>query len=140
VYAAAGNLKAAIADYTRITELTDKQGAFYNRGSLYNLSGKYEEALRDFNKALEMNSADAMAYVGRANSFTHLGKYDMARSDFEKAEQLDPSNPYLYRGRGFYYERQGLLDLARADYERSASVLKGDHWLIESLRRVGGAK
>jgi tetratricopeptide (TPR) repeat protein len=49
---------------------------------------KQEQAISDFNKALEINPRDAMAYVIRGTAYYFQKEYEKSWKDVEKAEYL----------------------------------------------------
>ncbi|MEE8075142.1 MAG: tetratricopeptide repeat protein, partial [Candidatus Binatia bacterium] len=71
------------------TELKDA-AAYNNRGNAYTRKGQYDQAISDFNKALEINPRDAKAYNDRGVSYARKGQYDQAVSDYNKALEINP--------------------------------------------------
>ena len=67
------------------TELNDAL-AYYNRGNAYHSKGQYDQAISDFNKALEINPRDVTAYNNRGSAYLEKGLYDKAWEDVHKAE------------------------------------------------------
>jgi tetratricopeptide (TPR) repeat protein len=55
--------------------------------------GKYEQALVDLDKAIELQPRDAVTYYWRASVYAQLGQYELALADLEKALPLatDPA-------------------------------------------------
>ena len=47
---------------------------FYNRGVSYHALEKYEDALKDYDKAIELDPKDPENFNGRGNSLDLLGK------------------------------------------------------------------
>jgi tetratricopeptide (TPR) repeat protein len=75
--------------------------AFYNRGvAKYNL-GDYQEAIDDYDKAVELNPYYAEAYNNRGESKEKLMDYQGAVKDFDKAIGADSDfvDAYLNRAR-----------------------------------------
>ena len=66
-----------------------------NRGLAYTALEKYDEALDDFNRALEFGDIPA-AYSGRGTVYYFQGKYDEAIADLELATQMMPNRPHSY--------------------------------------------
>jgi DnaJ family protein C protein 7 len=56
---------------------------------------KYEEALEDCNKAIDLDPQYLKAYTRRAACYTMLSKHAEAVRDYEKAQQMDPNNDDL---------------------------------------------
>jgi tetratricopeptide (TPR) repeat protein len=62
-----------------------KDAAFYvRRGNDYAKKGQYDEAISDYNKALEINPRYAEAYCGRGLAYDNKGQYDQAISDYKQ--------------------------------------------------------
>ena len=59
-------------------------------GNAYRAMGRYEEALADFTRAIELDPADAWAIASRGQTYRLMGRYDEALADFTRAIELDP--------------------------------------------------
>jgi len=64
--------------------------AYYNRGVAYGESGKVEEAIADYTKAVELNPESAEAYYNRGIAYGKSGKVEEAIADYTKAIELNP--------------------------------------------------
>ena len=62
--------------------------AYYNRGSLYSDLQKYELALSDYNKAIELDSNLAEAYANRGVLYAILKQTEKAKIDLQQAAIL----------------------------------------------------
>ncbi len=84
---------------TTQTDLNDAD-AYLNRGIVYQRKGQYDQAISDYNKALEINPRFAKAYNNRGLAYKKKGKYDQAISDYNKALEINPryADAYLHRG------------------------------------------
>ncbi len=58
--------------------------AYNNRGYTYNSIGNYDQAIKDFNKAIELNPNYATAYANRAHTYRKLGITSLAEADEKK--------------------------------------------------------
>jgi len=74
--------------------------------------GNYKTAIEGFDKAIEIWSGLADAYLERGNAYHNLGDDEHAIADFEKAADL---NPALYRA----YAAIGSIYRERKDYRRA---------------------
>src|SRR4030042_5342299 len=81
------------------TELRDAK-AYNNRGLAYSHKGQYDQAISDFNKALEINPRYAEAYNNRGLAYDERGQLDQAISDFNKALEINPRYAEAYTNRG----------------------------------------
>ena len=59
-----------------------------NLGNKYLLSEDYESAISAFSKAIEIDSMNAEAYVGRGDAYKAQGDYVSAWSDYETAQEM----------------------------------------------------
>ena len=94
--------------------------AFYNnRGIDYRKEGKLDLAIKDFDKAIELNPDFAEAYNNRGVAYGINGQVDNAIADFNKAVGLNPTYADAYCNRGNTYLLTGEIDKAIKDYSRS---------------------
>jgi tetratricopeptide (TPR) repeat protein len=63
--------------------------AYALRGSVYLNELDYDQALDDFNKAIELQPDLALAYYYRGIAYTLTGDYDKAQADMNQALELD---------------------------------------------------
>jgi tetratricopeptide (TPR) repeat protein len=107
-------------------QLLDKNGLVaiicYNRGTIYSKSGKLTEAISDFNKAIELNPKDAVAYNNRGNAYGKSGKLTEAILDFNKAIELNPKYDEAHNNRGNAYSDSGKLTEAISDYNKAIEL------------------
>jgi len=62
--------------------------AYNNRGNSYLSMGKYDQAISDFNKAMEIKPRDALAYYLRGKAYYFKKEYDKSWGDINKAQEL----------------------------------------------------
>jgi len=111
-------------------------GAFYTiRGEAYFAKADYDDALKDYDKAFELNPDFPQTSNNRGFLYQHLGKLDLAVQDFDRAGFLDlgsgkcanaiknysyaladdPKNAQALYGRGLCKARNGDAPGAQAD-------------------------
>lgn len=66
----------------------DEAAQYSNRGIALWKKGQYDEAIYEFDKAIEMDPKLARAYYFRANVYYDLGRYSSAWDDVHRAEEL----------------------------------------------------
>ena len=91
----------------------------YAVGRALMLSGRLDEAVEDFDLALELDPGSVGALVGRGEARTKLGLLDDALEDLERAVSLDPDNAEAHTKRGNVHRERGDLDLAVGAYDRA---------------------
>ncbi len=90
--AKAGNLEAAVDDYSEATRLNPKDPeAPFNRGLAYLRLEKFDYAARDFSEVIRIQPRNPDPYVYRGVIRVYQGKDKEAEADFQKAYQLNPA-------------------------------------------------
>ncbi len=110
-------------DYAGAIELLDraltldgtKEVAFYLRGQARHLSGKLEEAVRDYSEALARVPGYHQAIHNRGVANTSLGRLDEAIADFTELARIKPEMPEAYYMRACALVRKGEEGEAIAD-------------------------
>ena len=106
---------------------------FVNRGIVRGELQKYDAAIEDFTKALEINPKYGHALVQRGACNWEMRRWDEAQKDFEKANELDPSNANANW-------ILGLLALQRNDFKTGgggrASGLKAGRYKVTSRNGI----
>lgn len=83
---------------------------------------KPEKALKDFNRAIEIDPTRADAYLGRANTLNTLGRYEEALRDYNQAIEIDPKIANAYVNRGSVHSHLEQYEKAIADYEKGLDL------------------
>jgi tetratricopeptide (TPR) repeat protein len=86
-----------------------------NLANLRARDGKFDVAIADCNRAIELNPGYAMAYCERGDCFRGLGKFDLAIADCKQALLLNPMLSYAYAARCRVYGKLGQFNLALTD-------------------------
>lgn len=63
---------------------------FCCRGISYDKLGHFDAAIQDFNRVLQLEPNNSVAYFNRGSTYDSLGMHDAAIADFSKALELDP--------------------------------------------------
>ncbi len=87
---------------------------------------RYDLAVADFTKAIELDPNYLVAYYNRGVAYFDLGRYDVAIMDFTKAMELGLKGKGTYHIRGLAYVKQGQYDLAIADFDKALEVDPND--------------
>ena len=116
-------LQLAIAKHTALlAQPVPELSAYNNRGYTRILLGNYKQAISDFDRAIEVGSAEAYAYNNRGFAYLRLGQLSKALADIKHSLQLDPDNAYAHRNLGIYYYEQGDWQSALTNLEQSAQL------------------
>ena len=87
-------------------ELKEAQNCF-DLGKNLQEKGKFEEAIRSYEKALELNPDWAQPYLDIANILTQIKNFPAALDNYDKAIALkfDWAEAYFYRGNALKWRR-----------------------------------
>lgn len=83
------------------------------------MQAKTDEAVIQFQKAIQLNPNDVRAYSLLAPTLQRQGKLDEAIAIYHKAIQLDPNNSEVYAALGTTLQEQGKLDEAITLYQKA---------------------
>jgi tetratricopeptide (TPR) repeat protein len=81
--------------------------------------GDCDQAMDDFDKAIELSPNDAVAYFHRANLYSSVHDYDDAIQDYDVAIKLDANFAAAFNDRCFVSNAQGNYDRAIEDCTRA---------------------
>lgn len=100
--------------------------------------GRFEEAIKVYDQALEENSELLPALRGKARSLMQLEHYDRALALFNRAIEGDPEFAPTYANRGILNDRMGRYEEAIRDYEKALELMpelaEGPNWITRFLR------
>jgi tetratricopeptide (TPR) repeat protein len=99
--------------------------AYNNRGNYLKNEKRNTEALKDFNKAIELTPDFAVTYVNRGNLYLNEKRTAEALKDYNKAIELKPELAGTYINRGNLYLNEKRNAEALKDYNK-AIELKSD--------------
>jgi len=110
--------------------MPENASAYNNRADLYKSPlEKYELALKDYAKAIELNNDEYeidRATNNRATIYESQKKYELAIKEYTKAIDLIKNDPVgkalYYTNRADVYEAQEKFDLALADYNKAVET------------------
>ena len=107
---------------------------YLNRGATYYRLGRFEEALVDYNRSIQLDPAFVKAYSNRGNTYSSLGRYEEALADYNQALQLDHTFSVAYNNRGFAYLELKQYENALHDFNRAIAL---DSEYAEALTNRG---
>ena len=97
------------------------------RGDAYAHAGNYDLAIKDYERAIEINPKDAVeAYRGRGMAYAKLGNYSQAIFDYNKIIEMRPKNAEAYNKRGMAYAGLDNYRQAILDYDRTIELIPGN--------------
>jgi tetratricopeptide (TPR) repeat protein len=111
----------------------DRQAAALRlRGILHRQADRYEQAIADFDRALELRPDHNASLGDRGEAYRLMGRHDQALSDFSGAIELDPEDTWAIASRGQAYQAMGRYEEALADFNRAIELDPELDWPIIS--------
>ncbi len=108
----------ALSDYNSAISLKPDGALFNSRAKLYFNLQKYQEAMDNYNKAIEMDSTEGEYYINRGAVWALTNQLDLALKDFNNGLRLDPNHANGYKNRSLVFQNRGQWDLAMADIDK----------------------
>ena len=129
---------------------------YYNMGYIKTALTKYDEALKAFRKATQIDKDHARAYHMLSVVFGKLGQAEESRASLEKAVQIyaeknldeeaekalkqamefNPETINIFNSMGIHYRRLGRFEEAKKYYHKAIKVTPQDEHIYYNLARV----
>ena len=119
---AAASLKEAIDLAQKLSFPKGEAAAWNALGVTSEIQDSLTKAIEYYNKALELDPANAEIYNNRSLIYKELGKPDRAVRGFLKAIQLDPGYVKAYNNIGLLYYEKHNLAAAVSSFEKAISI------------------
>jgi tetratricopeptide (TPR) repeat protein len=87
-----------------------------------------ELALKEFNKAIDLDSQSADAYESRGGAYLQLDNDQAALKDFNKSIDIDPKNFGAYISIAIMYKRKGKKQLAIDEYTKAIGIIENTNF------------
>lgn len=97
-------------------------------GMIQRGTGRYDEAVISYKKALELDAEHADAYRGLALAYDQLGNTEDAEKTYKQAIRLQPSYWAGYNQLGGYYMNQGRIREAIEQYKKVTELIPDSNY------------
>jgi murein DD-endopeptidase MepM/ murein hydrolase activator NlpD len=97
--------------------------AYFNRGWALNLSGRYDRALADFDKAIAIEPDFEQAFRSKGDAFRRKGMIKQAIAEFDRAIKIKPDYATAFADRALAYQALGKVDQALQDFDKAIALL-----------------
>jgi tetratricopeptide (TPR) repeat protein len=91
-------------------------------GNVYHALGRYEEAMAEFQWAIELGPQNATPYNGLGLTYYNLGRHEEAAAAYQRAIELDPQYATPHNNLGLVYAAQRRYEKAVAAYQRAIEL------------------
>ncbi|WP_228060151.1 tetratricopeptide repeat protein [Plectonema radiosum] len=100
------------------------------RGLTNRNMGNYEDALKDFDRAIEIDPNNKRAIAHRGITYRFMKRNEDALQDFDRAIEIDPDYTWAIAQRGFTYRQMKRYEDALKDFDRAIEIDPNDEWAI----------
>lgn len=117
----------SLQDYDRAIRLGAKgvpgeDLPWYGKGATLILLGRYEEALKAIDTALDINPRNEVAWVNKGNALTRMGRLMDALRCFNAALKVNPKYEVAWNNRGNTLARLGKNEEALRCYDKALEI------------------
>jgi len=102
--------------------------------------GQFEEAEKEFKKALAKSPDHVHGLLGLAITYTQMERYEEAIQKLDKVIELDPENAIAWANRGILFDKSGFHEKALSNYKKSlafdAKAVEGPGFLWRFMRNI----
>ncbi len=109
-------LKKVVADDPQVVD------AWLSLGNVYYRESRYEEALAQFRRALELKPDYELALINMANAYRAMGKDAEALAGYEHYLRVDPKNAWVHYHAGEIHMDRGEVDRAAEYFRQSLAI------------------
>jgi tetratricopeptide (TPR) repeat protein len=105
-------------------------------GNIYQKQRKFDQALNEFNKIVEISPNLAQGYKSRGSLYLQQGKWDLAIADFNQAISIDPIDALVYFNRANAYVGQKQYDKALGSMQKAMELgFKVKPEILEEIKK-----
>lgn len=99
--------------------------------------GDFEQAIKHFNKALNLNSnGDAVTLTNLGAVCLKMGNRDEAAKFFDEAVDANPEYANAWNMRGVMYFRESIFDKARENFQKAHKLFPDNKTILNNLAQV----
>jgi len=116
IYRRLKKIDKALNHGRQATKLSDDADSFYNYGLALADAKNFEEAVRAYKRAIEINPNYGLAYNNLGSALESLDDLDAAFDAYQKAAELNPKHSEAQHNLGAIYNQRGQIDKAKQCY------------------------
>lgn len=118
--------------YPKIVTAAD----YHIKGRILHQQGQFEDAIKCFDRAIEINPKSSRVHNDRGLSYRELGNLDKAIYDFGRAIELWIGFADAYYNRGTAYFEQEKYDQALKDFQQAWYLFSDDQDKLKCEKRI----
>ncbi|RNJ77249.1 MAG: tetratricopeptide repeat protein [Nitrosopumilus sp. H13] len=102
---------------------------------------RYKEAIKCYDKAIEIDPSDSMVFYRKGDALVKMGKHEEAVMCYDKAIEIDPSDSMVFYRKGIALTRLGKHEEAVMCYDKAIEIDPSDSMAFSrkgiALTRLG---
>jgi len=108
--------------------------AHFNRGWALDLTGRYDRALLDFDRAIALEPDFEQAFRSKGDAYRRKGLLAQAIAAFDRAIRIKPDYAAAFADRALAHQAQGKIDEALQDFDKTIALLPevGTHYFARA--------
>jgi tetratricopeptide (TPR) repeat protein len=118
----------------------DRAVAYFHRGTASGMTGKFDRAIDDLDRAIESDPSWPPPYNNRARAFVGKGEPARAIPDYDKALELNPGDATTYVNRALAYLKLSDRDHALADLQKGVELNPRNVFAVFNIGAIYEAK
>jgi len=95
---------------------------YIQRGIIYGMQTKFDQAISDFTKGIELAPKMSEAYYSRGLAYAKIDDKDKALEDYNRSIELNPGYADAYYNRGLIFFRKANYDGAFDDFSKAVEL------------------
>jgi len=128
-----GSDAKAMELYKEVVDLGDDAKVHVELGNIYANKGMYDQALEEFQKAVEINPNNFVAHNNIGIIYRKKGQLENAMEEYRKALRVNPNYPLTYNNIGNIYLDRGQYDTAIEYYSKAVNLDPNKAGFYENL-------
>lgn len=114
--------------------------SWFIRGANAYKNKKYEEALKYYDKAIEIYPNAELAYSFKGDLYLAQGKYEQAVDSYEKALQIDPTNALAWSGKARVLHTYGKAEDSIVCYDKAIHFAQNGQITLKNVEDLWNGK
>lgn len=107
-----------------------------NLGASLLEQGKVEEAIAEFQKAVELDPVYTVAQLNLAYAYDRQGRIEEAVNQYHKVIELEPGNFFAHNNLGALYDKQGRYEDAIQEFEWALEIDPSNATAVANLEKA----
>ncbi len=113
---------AAVCNHAMMPEALIRAGTHTNLGNAFMMEGGIQDAIEEYEEALQLNPNDPYVPVNLANALLRAGRFEEAIGYYEQALRIDPNDAHAHYNLGVALVKSGQPKQAIGHWEQALRI------------------